>query len=214
MTTAISSLSLTAAGLAVHYLAGPLRPVLLLPGTGCEASGWHDVSLRLNQAGHGVAAIDLPGPDVDGAADDVAHLIEILDLRGPRAPVVAGHRDGGAVAFSLAARRGGVAGVAGVAGGWTRPGRGGDPRAWFPLIGVPVLLCPVAADGVAGAGERLPRPPRISRYDADPLDAPARLAEDLLRLAEHAEPGPADPHPIRSRPGQAPGYLPLLTSGP
>lgn len=241
MTTATSSLSLTVPGLTVHYAEGPLRPMLLLPDAGRDATSWQDVAIRLNQAGHAVAALDLRRPDLDGAADDVAHLVDVLDLRGPRAPIVVGHGQGGAVALSLAARRGGVAGVACVAGGWSRPtsapgsSAAADPRAWFPLIGVPTLLCVALPAGqrqdrlertraeVGRALERLPgESTRVSWYAGPGDDLPAaiisqeaaRLSEDLLWLAERAEPGPADPRPLRAMPGRAPGYLPLLPSVP
>jgi lipase len=81
----------------------------------------------------------------------------------------------------------------------------GEPRAWFSLVGVPVVLCPVvppdgvpdpagrgtvARTGVAEALSRLPRA-RVSWYygegDAITTD-PNRLVEDLLALAAEAEP--------------------------
>ncbi|MFI7588250.1 alpha/beta fold hydrolase [Spongisporangium articulatum] len=234
-------------GLAVHYAEGPLRPFLLLHDRGQDSQTWHDVAVRLNQVGHAVAAIDLRGhgdsdldvltagsssrpvPDVDTAADDVAHLIDVLDLRGRRAPIVAGHGGGGAVALSLAARRGGVAGVACVDGGWSRPDASAtDPRAWYPLIAVPTLLCAaLPGDGrteawatqtradIARALSRLPRATtRISWYPGAghdiPRSSPGVLTDDLLALADRAEPGPADPHPVREVPGVPPGYLPLV----
>ena len=81
----------------------------------------------------------------------------------------------------------------------------GEPRAWFPLVRVPVVLCPVvlpdgvpdpdghgrvARTGVAEALSRLPRA-RVSWYygDGDAIGAdPNRLAQDLLTLAADAEP--------------------------
>jgi pimeloyl-ACP methyl ester carboxylesterase len=81
----------------------------------------------------------------------------------------------------------------------------GEPRAWFPLVGVPVVLCPVvppdgvpdpegrgrvARTGVAEALSRLPRA-RVSWYygEGDAIGAdPSRLVEDLLTLAADAEP--------------------------
>jgi pimeloyl-ACP methyl ester carboxylesterase len=81
----------------------------------------------------------------------------------------------------------------------------GEPRAWFPLVGVPVVLCPmvppdgrpdpagrgtVARTGVAEAVSRLPRA-RVSWYygegDAIGTD-PSKLVGDLLALAAEAEP--------------------------
>jgi pimeloyl-ACP methyl ester carboxylesterase len=81
----------------------------------------------------------------------------------------------------------------------------GEPRAWFPLVHVPVVLCPVvprdglpdpagrgaaARTGVAEALSRLPNS-RISWYygegDAVSID-PRKLVDDLLMLAADAEP--------------------------
>ena len=81
----------------------------------------------------------------------------------------------------------------------------GEPRAWYPLIKVPVVLCPVVPPdgqpdpsgngaatrtGVAEATARLPTS-RVSWYYGGPevLSAdPARIADDLLALAATAEP--------------------------
>jgi pimeloyl-ACP methyl ester carboxylesterase len=83
----------------------------------------------------------------------------------------------------------------------------GEPRAWYPLIKVPVVLCPVVPPdgrpdpsgqgtatrtGVAEATSRLPRA-RVSWYYGGPdvLGAdPARVTDDLLALASAAEPQP------------------------
>jgi lipase len=81
----------------------------------------------------------------------------------------------------------------------------GDPRGWYPLVDVPVVLCPMvprdgrpdpagrgttARTGVAEAISRLPRA-RVSWYygesDAIGVD-PAKLVDDLLTLAAEAEP--------------------------
>ena len=77
----------------------------------------------------------------------------------------------------------------------------GDPRAWFPLISVPVLLCPATA-GDADDREAVPEAVRealaalpdgrVAVYPgADHelhVQHPARLARDLLDLAVAAEP--------------------------
>jgi lipase len=81
----------------------------------------------------------------------------------------------------------------------------GEPRAWYPLITVPVVLCPVlppdgrpdpsgngaaTRTGVAEATARLPSS-RVSWYYGGPdvLAAdPARIADDLLALVTAAEP--------------------------
>jgi pimeloyl-ACP methyl ester carboxylesterase len=82
----------------------------------------------------------------------------------------------------------------------------GDPRAWYPLVRVPVLLCPaVAADGAPDPGGRSARRhadvaealaalpnARVSWYVGADHDIhaqhPGRLAADLLSLAADAEP--------------------------
>jgi len=79
----------------------------------------------------------------------------------------------------------------------------GEPRAWYPLINVPVTLCPVVPPdgrpdpsgdsaatrtGVAEATARLPRS-RISWYYGEPdvlTTDPGRVSADLLALAATA----------------------------
>jgi pimeloyl-ACP methyl ester carboxylesterase len=282
--------------LAVRLSDGPLRPFLLVHGLASNARLWDGVTRRLTAAGHAVAAVDLRGHgrssapaagaayDTDTCADDLASLVEELGFTGGRAPVVAGQSWGGNVVMSLAARRGGVAAVGCVDGGWIRPaqrfatfedcwtelapptfegrrfadlrarvvaahpdwpaeaveatlqnvrelpGGGvenrlsrehhreivrsmyrGDPRGWFPLVRVPVLLCPaVGAEGtpdptgrsarrrrdVAEALSLLPAA-RVSWYVGADHDIhaqqPGRLAADLLALAADAEPDVAPP---------------------
>jgi lipase len=81
----------------------------------------------------------------------------------------------------------------------------GEPRAWYPLVAVPVVLCPVVPPdgrpdpsgdgaatrtGVAEAISRLPKA-RVSWYygGSDVLSAePSRIADDLLSLANSSEP--------------------------
>jgi pimeloyl-ACP methyl ester carboxylesterase len=275
--------------LAVRLTDGPLRPFLLVHGLASNARLWDGVARRLGAAGHAAAAVDLRGHgrseapdggyDTDTCADDLATLADELGFTGGRAPVVVGQSWGGNVAMSLAARRGGVAAVGCVDGGWIRPSQRfatfedcwaelspprfegrryadlrdriaaahpdwpaeavdatlgnlrelpdggvtnrlsrehhreivrsmylGDPRAWYPLVRVPVLLCPaVAGDGAsdptgrsarrrADAGEALAALPdaRVSWYvDGDHdlhAQQPGRLAADLLALAADAEP--------------------------
>ncbi len=81
----------------------------------------------------------------------------------------------------------------------------GEPRAWYPLVKVPVVLCPVVPPdgrpdpsgdgaatrtGVAEASARLPTS-RVSWYYGGPdvlTGDPSGLADDLLALAAAAEP--------------------------
>jgi pimeloyl-ACP methyl ester carboxylesterase len=201
--------------LAVRHLAGPLRPLLLVHDAGRDAQDWDDVSVRLAATGHEVAAPDLRGHgasqapalldgedtdtyDTDTCADDLAALIERLGWTGGRAPVVAGHGWGAAVALSLAARRGGVAGLACLDGGWARPvepvaepvaGTAGgpavrdavatavartQPRAFHGLVRVPVLLAAAGATGATGA------------TGADPALADAEAALPRVRVVTYA----------------------------
>lgn len=184
--------------------------------------------------GHGRSDSPATGYDTDTCADDLSTLLDVLGFTGARSPVVVGHGWGANVVMSLAARRDGVAGVCCLDGGWIRPAWQygsfeecwtawgsedanphhraivrslffGEPRAWFPLVGVPVVLCPVvppdgrpdlggrgtvARTGVAEAVSRLPMA-RVSWYygegDAISTD-PTKLLDDLLMLASDAEP--------------------------
>ena len=114
--------------LAVRRADGPGRPFLLVHGLASNARVWDGVARRLAGAGHEVVAVDLrghgrsdDGPDghtTDLAAGDLAVLCAALGLAGDRAPVAAGQSWGGNVVVTLAARHGGVGGVALVDGGW------------------------------------------------------------------------------------------------
>lgn len=185
--------------------------------------------------GHGRSEHTEGGYDTDTCGDDVSTLLDELEFTGGRSAVVAGHGWGANVVMSMAARRDGVAGVACVGGGWLRPAWRfgsfedyaeslthdgelsavrrsiaralfeGEPRAWFPLVDVPVALCPVVPKdgepdpggegaatrtGIAEASARLPRA-RVSWYYGitDVLSAEAaRLSDELLALASEAEP--------------------------
>jgi pimeloyl-ACP methyl ester carboxylesterase len=107
---------------------GAGQPVLLVHGLSSNARTWDGVARVLAEAGHDVAAVDQRGhgrsEQTDGGyatetcADDLASLIETLGWTGDRAPLVAGQSWGGNVVLDLAARRGGVAVVALVDGGW------------------------------------------------------------------------------------------------
>jgi len=114
--------------LALRRAAGSGRPFLLVHGLASNARLWDGVARRLADAGHEVVAVDLRGHGrseqtaggytTDQSADDLAALSAELGHTGDREPVVAGQSWGGNVVVSLAARRGGVAGLALVDGGW------------------------------------------------------------------------------------------------
>jgi pimeloyl-ACP methyl ester carboxylesterase len=114
--------------LALRRSAGARRPFLLVHGLASNARLWDGVALRLADAGHEVVSVDQRGHgrseetpdgyDTATAADDLAALIEELDWRDDRRPVVAGQSWGGNVVLTLAARHHDVAALALVDGGW------------------------------------------------------------------------------------------------
>ena len=114
--------------LALRRTDGTGRPFLLVHGLSSNARLWDGVADHLAAAGHEVVAVDQRGhgrseqtPDgysTEQCAADLADLCQVLGLVGPRAPVVAGQSWGGNVVVTLAARHGGVAGLALVDGGW------------------------------------------------------------------------------------------------
>ena len=116
--------------LALRRLDGTRRPFLLVHGLASNARLWDGVGLRLAAAGHEAVAVDLRGHgrsevtptgyDTATAAADLALLLPLLGWLGPRAPIVVGQSWGGNVVLHLAARHGGVAGMALVDGGWIR----------------------------------------------------------------------------------------------
>jgi pimeloyl-ACP methyl ester carboxylesterase len=135
------------------------RPVLLVHGLSSNARTWDGVSRRLAEAGHEVAAVDQRGHGrseqtddgytTEACATDLAALVDKLGWTGDRAPVVAGQSWGGNVVLDLAARHGGVAGIALVDGGWIRlAGRFGSfDECWKALA--PPVFDGVRADAMA-----------------------------------------------------------------
>jgi pimeloyl-ACP methyl ester carboxylesterase len=116
--------------LALRRSDGAGRPVVLVHGLSSNARTWDGVASRLAAAGHEVVAVDQRGhghseQTADGyttqqCASDLAQLIGLLGFTGDRAPLVAGQSWGGNVVLELAARHGGVAGLALVDGGWIK----------------------------------------------------------------------------------------------
>jgi len=107
------------------------RPFLFVHGLASNARMWDGVAARLAEAGHPAVTVDLRGHgrsskpdapyDVPTVADDLAALIERLELDRP---VVAGQSWGGNVAVELAARHPDlVRGIVCVDGGWLDLGR-------------------------------------------------------------------------------------------
>lgn len=119
--------------LALRRIDGQRRPILLVHGLSSNARTWDGVAGRLAVAGHEVVAVDQRGhghseQSVDGyttpqCADDLVRLVDLLGFTGDRAPVVAGQSWGGNVVVDLAARHGGLAGIALIDGGWIRLAR-------------------------------------------------------------------------------------------
>lgn len=105
---------------------------VLVHGLASNARTWDGVVEQLVRAGHPVVTVDLRGHgraskpdgpyDVPTVADDLARLIEVLELDRP---VVAGQSWGGNVVLELGARRPElVRGIVCVDGGWLEPSRG------------------------------------------------------------------------------------------
>jgi pimeloyl-ACP methyl ester carboxylesterase len=143
--------------LAVRRAAGSGRPFLLVHGLASNARLWDGVARRLAAAGHEVLSVDLRGHGrseqtadgytTDQCADDLAALCLARGLTGDHEPVVAGQSWGGNVVVSLAARHGGVAGIALVDGGWIAL------RDRFPTFDECwAVLAPPFFDGVPFAG--------------------------------------------------------------
>lgn len=82
-----------------------MADVVLVPGAGGEAWYWHRVVPRLEQAGHRVVAVDLPGPDPDAGLARYADLVAAAaagredvvlvaqSMGGFTAPMVCGRAD-------------------------------------------------------------------------------------------------------------------------
>lgn len=123
-----TDIALPGVRMALRRADGARRPFLLVHGLASNARLWDGVARRLAAAGHEVVAVDQRGHgrseetddgyDTATASDDLHDLIEALGWTGDRAPVVAGQSWGGNVVLTLAARHGGVAGIALVDGGW------------------------------------------------------------------------------------------------
>ena len=101
-------------------------PFLLVHGLASNARTWDGVAAALVADGHPVVSVDLRGHgrsskpdgpyDVPTVADDLAVLIEWLEIKRP---VVAGQSWGGNVVLELAARHpGATRGIVCVDGGW------------------------------------------------------------------------------------------------
>jgi pimeloyl-ACP methyl ester carboxylesterase len=106
-------------------------PFLLVHGLASNARTWDGVAVRLLACGHPVVTVDLRGHgrsskpdgpyDVATVADDLAALIDVMELGRP---IVAGQSWGGNVVVELAARHpGATRGIVCVDGGWLEPSR-------------------------------------------------------------------------------------------
>jgi pimeloyl-ACP methyl ester carboxylesterase len=83
---------------------GPKPTVVLVHGAWADASGWNDVSKRLQRDGYTVLA---PANPLRGLAYDAAYIGSVLDtIQGP--VVLVGHSYGGAVITNAAAGRANV----------------------------------------------------------------------------------------------------------
>src|ERR671918_1511965 len=85
--------------------------VILIPGFWLDASSWDEVKPALEQAGHRVRALTLPGLESKGAdrkgvglRDHVDAVISLIDEIGGSV-VLVGHSGGGAIAYAVADAR-------------------------------------------------------------------------------------------------------------
>jgi pimeloyl-ACP methyl ester carboxylesterase len=132
-------------GLDMHILeAGEGKPLVLLHGGTLTSTSWSDFILVVaeryytvapDSRGHGRTANPTGKLSYRGMANDVAGLIEELELRDP---LVIGYSDGGQIALELALRHPGLAGALVIAGASYRVGSEyfNSLKAWgFPSAG-------------------------------------------------------------------------------
>jgi len=111
--------------------AAPGVPFVLVHGLASNARTWDGVADRLAGYGHPAVTVDLRGHgrssrpdgpyDVATVADDLASLIDAMQLERP---IVAGQSWGGNVVVELAARHpDAIGGIVCVDGGWLEPSR-------------------------------------------------------------------------------------------
>ncbi len=87
------------------------RALVLVHGAGGHHGLWNPVAQELSRMGVPVVALDLPGhgrsdgPAPDRVEDIAEAVLQAVRDRGVRAPVLAGHSLGGAVALTLATRQ-------------------------------------------------------------------------------------------------------------
>ncbi len=164
-----------------------MTDILLVPGLWLDSSTWDAVVPPLEQAGHRVTALTLPGleaPDTDrsgvGLPDQVAAVVEQIDA-AEQPVVVVGHSMGAGVAHAAAdARPDRVARLV-LVGGF--PGDDGSPLA--------------ASFGTDGADLPFPGWDAMDEADVRDLDdatraavqermrpSPARLTTDVLHLVD------------------------------
>lgn len=84
---------------------------MLIPGFWLDGASWDEVAHPLQDAGHTVHALTLPGlesPDADragiGLRDHVDAVVRVVDDL-PTAAVLVGHSGGGAIAYAVADAR-------------------------------------------------------------------------------------------------------------
>ncbi|MGR0319344.1 alpha/beta fold hydrolase [Agromyces sp. ZXT2-3] len=161
--------------------------VILIPGFWLDASSWNEVTPALEEAGHRVRAVTLPGlerPDAAragiGLADHVDAVLGLVDELEGRV-VLVGHSGGGTVAQAVAdARPDRVARVVYVD---AAPMSDGDPiNDELPVVGDEIPLPDWSAFGegmLADLDDELRR-----RFRDRAIPEPAAVATDPLRLAD------------------------------
>jgi len=161
--------------------------VILIPGFWLDASSWSEVTPALEEAGHRVHAVTLPGleaPDAPragiGLADHVAAVTRLVD--GVDGPVVlVGHSGGGTVAQAVAdARPDRIARVVYVDA--APMGDGDAINDELPVVGdeIPLPEWSVFGEGMlADLDDDLRR-----RFRERAIPEPAGVATDPLRLTD------------------------------
>ncbi|GAA1061945.1 alpha/beta fold hydrolase [Agromyces bracchium] len=161
--------------------------VILIPGFWLDASSWSEVTPALDEGGHRVHAVTLPGlegPDATragiGLADHVAAVTRLVDGLDGRV-VLVGHSGGGTVAQAVAdARPDRIARVVYVDA--APMGDGDAINTELPVVGdeIPLPEWSLFGEGMlAGLDDDLRR-----RFRERAIPEPAAVATDPLRLTD------------------------------
>ncbi|GAA1055894.1 hypothetical protein GCM10017608_14490 [Agromyces luteolus] len=161
--------------------------VILIPGFWLDASSWNEVTPALDEAGHRIHAVTLPGleaPDAPragiGLVDHVSAVTRLVDRLGERV-VLVGHSGGGTVAQAVAdARPDRIARVVYVDA--APMGDGDTINDELPVVGdeIPLPEWSVFGEGMlAGLDDDARR-----RFRERAIPEPAAVASDPLHLTD------------------------------